>query len=87
MSDVDVSICIATYRRRHELARLFASLSRLKVPEGVRVEVIVVDNDPASDPADAPSADALAPFALRWLREPRRNIAYARNLAVANARG
>ncbi len=87
MADVDVSICIATFRRQHALARLFDSLSRLKVPEGVRVEVIVVDNDSASDPSDAPSADALAPFALRWLREPRRNIAYARNLAVANARG
>jgi glycosyltransferase involved in cell wall biosynthesis len=87
VSDIDVSICIATYRRRHGLARLFDSLSRMKVPEGVRVEVIAVDNDPASDPAGAPSADALAPFALRWLREPRRNIAFARNLAVANARG
>jgi GT2 family glycosyltransferase len=87
MNDIDVSICIATYRRRYSLARLFDSLSRLKVPEGVRVEVIAVDNDPASDPSDAPSADAVPPFALRWLREPRRNIAYARNLAVANARG
>ena len=87
MADVDVSICIATYRRRHALARLFESLSRLKVPDGVRVEVIVVDNDPGSDPADAPDGDAVPPFSLRWLREPRRNIAYARNLAVANARG
>ena len=87
MGDVDVSICIATYRRRHELDRLFDSLSRLKVPEGVRAEVIVVDNDPASDPSDVPSADAVPPFALRWLREPRRNIAFARNLAVGNARG
>jgi succinoglycan biosynthesis protein ExoM len=87
MNDVDVSICIATYRRRYGLARLLDSLSRLKVPEGVRVEVIAVDNDPASDPGGEPSADAAAQFALRWLREPRRNIAYARNLAVANARG
>ncbi len=87
MTDVDVSICIATYRRRHGLARLLDSLSRLKLPEGVRAEVIVVDNDPASDPAYTLDADAVPPFALRWLREPRRNIAYARNLAVANARG
>lgn len=87
MSDVDVSICIATYRRRHELERLFDSLSRLKVPEGVRGEVIVVDNDPASDPAAAPAAAAVPPFALHWLREPRRSIAYARNLAVKHARG
>lgn len=87
MDDVDVSICIATYHRRFGLARLLASLSRLKLPDGLRAEVIVVDNDPASDPADMPGADAAPPFALRWLREPRRNIAYARNLAVANARG
>ena len=87
MGDIDVSICIATYRRRHGLARLLDSLARLKLPEGVRAEVVVVDNDPGSDPGDAPSADTCAPLALRWLREPRRNIAYARNLAVANARG
>jgi succinoglycan biosynthesis protein ExoM len=87
MADVDVSICIATYRRRFGLARLLESLSRLKLPDGLRAEVIVVDNDPASDPALAPSANAAAPLPLRWLREPRRNISYARNLAVANARG
>jgi succinoglycan biosynthesis protein ExoM len=87
MADVDVSICIATYRRRHGLARLLDSLARLKLPDGVRAELVVVDNDPASDPADAPRASASAPMPLRWLREPRKNIAYARNLAVANARG
>src|SRR5215472_6069312 len=87
MVDVDVSICIATYRRRFGLVRLLESLSRLKRPDGLRAEVIVVDNDPASDPAFAPGADAAAPLPMRWLREPRRNVAYARNLAVANGRG
>jgi glycosyltransferase involved in cell wall biosynthesis len=87
MGDVDVSICIATCRRRHGLARLLDSIARLKLPDGMRAEVIAVDNDPASDPAEAPRADALAPLPLRWLREPRKNISYARNLAVANARG
>jgi succinoglycan biosynthesis protein ExoM len=87
VTDVDVSICIASYRRRFGLARLLDSLSRVKLPEGASAEVIVVDNDAASAPEDAPGRDAVAPLALRWLREPRRNIAYARNLAVANARG
>ena len=87
MSDVDISICVATYRRRYGLARLLDSLARMKLPEGVRAEVIVVDNDPASDPREVASRDTAAPLPLRWLREPRRNIAYARNLAVANARG
>src|SRR5687767_137141 len=87
MADVDVSICIATYRRRHGLARLLESIARVKLPDGLRAEVVAVDNDPASEPADAPRADACAPLPLRWLREPRKNIAYARNLAVANAKG
>ena len=87
MSEVDVSICVATHRRPYGLARLLESLSRMKLPEGVTAEVIVVDNDAASDPRNVPDRDALAPLALHWLREPRRNISYARNLAVANARG
>ena len=87
MGDIDVSICIATYRRRYGMTRLLDSLARLKLPDGVRAEVVAVDNDPGSEPADAPSADVCAPLSLRWLREPRKNIAYARNLAVANARG
>ena len=87
MSDVVISICVATYRRRYGLARLLDSLARMKLPEGVRAEVIVVDNDPASDPREVASRDTAAPLPLRWLREPRRTIAYARNLAVTNARG
>jgi succinoglycan biosynthesis protein ExoM len=87
LSDVDVSICIATYRRRSGLARLLDSLARVKIPEGLRAELIVVDNDPASDPSTPRVAESVPPFELLWLREPRRNISYARNLAVANARG
>jgi len=87
MGDIDVTICIATYRRRHGLERLLDSIARLKLPEGLSAEVVAVDNDPASEPAGAPGPDACAPLPLRWLREPRKNIAYARNLAVANARG
>jgi succinoglycan biosynthesis protein ExoM len=88
VSAVDVSICIATYRRRHGLVRLLESLARLKLPDDLRVEVIVVDNDPASDPAAPPGAGvAVSGCALRRLREPRRNIAYARNRAVEAARG
>jgi len=43
--DTDFSICIATYLRPLGLARLLDSLERLKLPSGLRVETIVVDND------------------------------------------
>lgn len=82
---MDVSICVASYRRPAGLARLLASLGRMKLPPGAQVEIVVVDNDP-----DAPEA-ALLPDAgglpVRQLREPQRNIALARNRAVAQARG
>ncbi len=86
-ASLDVSICIATFRRPIGLARLLDSLVRIKVPAGLEVEVLVVDNDvhgSASTVAEARS-DALHP--LRYFVEPRQNIAHARNLAVESARG
>jgi succinoglycan biosynthesis protein ExoM len=82
----DVSICVATCRRPAGLARLLESLGRLEAPEGLSLELIVVDNDP-----DASAAPVLAQFRdrleLRSFAEPRRNIAHARNRALEEARG
>jgi len=84
---VDVSICIATYRRPEGLSRLLDSLERLKLPIGVRIETIVVDNDcdvSAASIAQSRS-DTLEP--IRYCIEPRRNIALARNRALSEASG
>lgn len=82
----EVSICVATCRRPEGLARLLASLSQLRLPEGLRVELIVVDNDP--DGSAAAILDGFeGPLELRCFVEPRRNIAHARNRAVEAARG
>jgi succinoglycan biosynthesis protein ExoM len=84
---VDVSICIATYRRPEGLSRLLDSLERLKLPSGLRVETIVIDNDAdeTARPIVEARVDGLDP--LRYAVEPRRNIAHARNAAVSQARG
>ena len=80
----DVSICVVTYRRPAGLARLLASVDRLKRPEGLGLEVIVVDNDPdAPPPPCRPDADP----PLRWLRQGRTALARARARAAAEARG
>jgi succinoglycan biosynthesis protein ExoM len=83
----DVSICIATFRRPDGLVRLLESLARQKLPEGLRVEVLVVDNDAAGDARSR--AQARCDFAreVRWFVEPVQNIALARNRAVREARG
>jgi len=84
---VDVSICIATYRRPTGLARLLDSLGRLKLPIGIRREFIVVDNDRDASAAliVRSRSDSLRP--IQYCVEPRRNIALARNLAVSKASG
>jgi succinoglycan biosynthesis protein ExoM len=83
----DFSICIATYRRPLGLARLLDSLKRLKLPSGLRIETIVVDNDEDGSARSIVEsrADSLDP--IRYCIEPRRNIAHARNRAVSQARG
>lgn len=86
MQRVDVSICIATWRRPQGLARLLESLLRQKLPPGLELEVLVVDND-----AQQSAAPVLERFRsrlpLRCFVEPQRNIACARNCALEHARG
>lgn len=85
---VDVSICIATWRRPEGLARLLASLERMKRPADLALEIVVVDNDPDADStrtSRALVADCSLP--AHWIHEPRRNIAHARNAGVEAARG
>jgi glycosyltransferase involved in cell wall biosynthesis len=86
MERVDVSICIATCERPQGLARLFGSLVRLKVPVDLRCEILVVDNDAAQSAAAVIQRYA-GVLPIRALFEPERNIARARNRALAEARG
>jgi len=84
---VDVSICIATYRRPDGLSRLLDSLERLKLPIGIRIETIVVDNDREESASSIVRSRAGSLEPIRYLVEPRRNIALARNRALSEASG
>jgi succinoglycan biosynthesis protein ExoM len=83
----DVSICIATFRRPCGLVRLLDSLSQQKLPEGLDVEIVVVDNDAAGDARSKALAVCDVARNARWYVEPHQNIALARNRAVSEARG
>jgi glycosyltransferase involved in cell wall biosynthesis len=74
---------VATYRRPEGLERLLRGLGRQNLPEGLKVEIIVVDNDPEGSALSGAEPAGM----VRWLHEPRRNIAHARNCAVDHARG
>jgi succinoglycan biosynthesis protein ExoM len=83
-----VSICIPTYKRSGQLRQLLASLSRLTFHKVAmpHILVIVVDND-ASESSRSTCAAARLPWPLRYVVEPRRGIAQARNRAVREADG
>jgi succinoglycan biosynthesis protein ExoM len=83
----DVSICIATYRRPEGLSRLLDSLDRLKIPVGIQVEVIVVDNDREESAASVVQSRSGSLGPIFYCVEPRQNIALARNRALSEASG
>lgn len=89
MTGVDVSVCIATFRRPAGLRRLLESLEQATKLPDLAIEVIVVDNDAeASARATAMDASASPHFPeLHYDVEPRQSISHARNRAVARARG
>jgi glycosyltransferase involved in cell wall biosynthesis len=81
-----VSICICTYNRERLLRQTLSRLARLTVPEGVALEVVVVDNN-STDGTARVIQDAIASLPIRTVKELRPGIAPARNAAVAVARG
>ena len=81
-----VAVCACTYLRPRGLARLLEGLTAVEVPDGVTVEVVIVDNDAAgSGRAVVEAARGAFPFPLRYVGEPEPGIVAARNAAVAAA--
>ncbi len=82
---MELSVCIATFRRPEGLARLLHSLAAQQ-GEVPPFDVIVVDND--EDGSSAAVCESFADkLALRFLTEPMRGIARCRNRAVAASAG
>lgn len=83
---MDISICIATYRRPQQLQALLGDLADQTRPPR---EVVVIDND-ADGGARAIIEQALAvglPFSIHYAIQPQKNIALSRNDSVHHASG
>lgn len=83
---MNISLCIATYRRPERLTALLQDLARQQLTP---VEVIIVDNDAAGSAraiAERANADG-APFPIHYEIQPQRNIALTRNRTVALSSG
>jgi succinoglycan biosynthesis protein ExoM len=83
---VNVSLCIATYRRPEKLASLLEDLvAQRRAPD----EVIVVDNDAGGSarPVVLRRLELGAPFPIRYEIQPQKNISLTRNKTVELAGG
>ncbi|AKZ63866.1 glycosyl transferase [Herbaspirillum hiltneri N3] len=84
---IDISICICTFRRPALLDQLLMALTE-QACDGLRVEVVVVDNDPAGSAAAVlRDWQGRLPMPLHARHETTPNIAQARNAAVHTAQG
>jgi len=87
MSQLSVVIC--TWNRADQLAESLASLAQQQAPDGLAVEVLVVDNNSRDHTAD--KVKALIPHwplgTLHYLFEPRQGKQFALNTGIRASRG
>lgn len=91
MSDVNlphITVCICTYRRGDLLKRLLIELGRQDTGGRFTCSAVVADNDAGESARTVvDSFVAASRFPVVYCVEPQRNIALARNRAVAHATG
>ena len=82
------SICIATYKRSELLKLLLNSLIEQELTDEIKLEIIVVDNDPTE--SGKPVFDQYADtekMSFYYYTQPLKNISLTRNKAVKSATG
>jgi glucosyl-dolichyl phosphate glucuronosyltransferase len=83
-----ISVLIATYQRARLLDRALTALMRQRVPPGLEWEIVVVNNNCTDDTPEVVSRHAqTAPISVRQVLESRQGLGYARNTAIASAKG
>jgi glycosyltransferase involved in cell wall biosynthesis len=83
-----IDICVCTFRRPQQLAKLLDALAAQDTRGRFRLAMVVVDNDPAGSAAAVVQAfSSRAAVPLQHAHEPEANIARARNRACALAQG
>ena len=83
-----VTVTIQTYNNAAVLAQVLEGLGMLRCPDGADYEILVVDNNSSDGTTTVVerSRSLLGPR-LRCVFEPRQGLSYARNRAIAEARG
>ena len=83
-----ISIIIPTHNRAGLLKQSLESISKLEIPAGIAVELLVIANACTDQTAEVCQAAAgTIPFPMRCVVEPQAGASHARNRALAEAGG
>ncbi|MFI3155883.1 MAG: WecB/TagA/CpsF family glycosyltransferase [Methylococcaceae bacterium] len=85
--NTSVTVCLCTYQRR-SLTETLASLARQRLPDGLSMDIVVADNDPAE--SGRAVVDAFVQekqLAITYVLAKQPGVVAARNCSVANAVG
>jgi glycosyltransferase involved in cell wall biosynthesis len=85
---MDVTITICTYNHADSLRQTLDAIGRVRVPEGLRCELLVIDNNSTDGTAELVQGFRLDNrLPVVYLFEPRPGKCFACNAALAAARG
>lgn len=85
-ASIKVTVAIPTYNRADFLRQTLAGIAEQQFPRD-NFEVIVIDNNSTDHTRSVVAEFAAAKPAPRYVREPQQGLDYARNRAIAEARG
>ncbi len=85
-SNIKVTVAIPTYNRADFLRQTLAGIAAQQFPRD-HFEVLVIDNNSTDHTRAVVDEFAAARPAPRYIREPQQGLDYARNRALAEARG
>jgi len=85
---MNITIIVCTYNRYESLAKTLESTAALKLPEGAKLEILVVDNNSTDRTREVvESFRRIDPSRFRYLSERQQGLSYARNAGIRAARG
>jgi Glycosyl transferase family 2 len=84
--NLGMTIAICTWNRSSSLRETLSSLEKLKVPSGIDLEILIINNN-CSDDTNNVVEEFRSSLPLRLIRETRQGHSHARNCAATAARG
>ncbi len=85
---MDFSVIVCTYNRSRNLPDCLEKLAQQMDARAIDWEVLVVDNNSSDDtPERVQTLGLQLPIKIRYVREPRQGLNYARNLGVMSSQG